>query len=60
MRTLRESPLGRPKLRKPPHDRDDLSDNFRIAVNPVLRGAMKVPTVRMNYQQAVFHRATAG
>lgn len=47
-------------LRKSPHDRDNLSDDFRILVKSVLCGAMKVRTIGVNYKQAVFDRATTG
>jgi hypothetical protein len=52
--------FGQTKLRKPSHDRDNLSNNFRILVKSVLCEAMKVPAVGMNHQQAFFNRATAG
>src|SRR5437660_2813601 len=52
--------FARPNLRKPPHDRDNLSDDFRILVKAVLCGAMEVPTVGMNHEPAVLNRATAG
>jgi len=52
--------FGQTNSRKPPHDRDNLSDDFRILVKPVLCEAMKVPAVGVNHQQAVFNRTTAG
>ena len=45
-------------LKKPPRDRNDLSDNLRILVISKLRGAMEIPRTRMENEFVVFDSAT--
>jgi hypothetical protein len=56
MQCVRKTNLNRSTadLRKSPHNRDNLSDDFRILVNSVLRAAMEIARVRMDNERVVF------
>lgn len=45
-------------LRKPPRNRNDLSDNLRILVISKLCSAMEIPRIRMEDEFVVFDSAT--
>ncbi len=45
-------------LKKPPRNRNDLSDNLRILVISKLCGAMEIPRIRMEDEFVVFDSAT--
>ena len=45
-------------LNKPPSNRNDLSDNFRIPVISKLYSAMEIPRIRMEDEFVVFDSAT--
>ena len=45
-------------LKKPPRNRNDLSDDLRILVISKLCGAMEIPRIRMEDEFVVFDSAT--